>query len=399
MLNLLKNPYIRAGLLIGFIVFLIWIGYTRFISKSAQSAGCISPPVEIAYPYEALRDSAAPQGTILPPFEWKPQLSDDQLAYIKDFYSVYSMIVQGNDIWFTSQKTLARYRPSTGKITTYTVQAEGADYLPFQLFLSHDGTIWGSDHYNVSAHNIMSHIPGDLSRYNVDRDRFEFISDADGVLTHDAGPTVMTEDAQGRLWLIRDEVLFNFDPQTRRAERVLDEQRGYRPHNLVNGPDEGIWLAVYATDPPEDKSLIIRYDPHTGEIKYHGYPPDVRENTNISSMYFDIAGNLWVDNYGWRGFSPSGEYIWYKLIPSPVFITNRIQGAGDFQYAWTLPTQIYQSSNGLFWFSSGAGMVRFDLQSGEWCLFTTLSSPIVEDGDHNLWIAGGRQLYRYHLNP
>jgi hypothetical protein len=395
----LKNAYAHIGLLIAFVVLLAWTGCARSTSKPAQSTGCIPPPVQIAYPYQTFRQPGDTDDTILPPLEWEPQLSDEQLAQIRHFYTAKSMVARGNDIWFTDNNTLARYRPGTDELTTYTVQVEGHDFVPSRLFLARNGVIWGVDHYSLYTQDAVPHVPGDLSRYDAEHDRFEPAPDEEGILTREAGYTPMTEDTQGRLWLIRDRVLFSFDPETRQAERVLDEQRGYRPHNLVGALDGSIWLAVYLTDPPGNKPMVIRYDPRNGEIKHHGPPPDVREHTTIFSMYFDRAGRLWVDGYGWREFPSTGEPVWYRLIQSPVFITNRMQGAGDRQYAWTSPHRMYESSNGLFWFSSGAGLVRFNLQSGEWCLFTTLSSPVVEDDDQNLWIAGGRQLYKYHLGP
>jgi sugar lactone lactonase YvrE len=397
----LKNAYVQIGLLIGFVVLLAWAVCARYTSEPAQSSECIPPPVQIAYPYGVFRGSGEPNDSILPPPEWEPQLSAEQLAQIRFFYSAKSIVARGNDIWFTDNDTLARYRPDTDELTTYSIQFEGYDFVPSQLFLSQDGTLWGVDHI-VPGGNAPTgiEIPGDLSRYDAKNDRFEPAPDKDGILTGAAGYTPITEDAQGRLWLIRDWVLFSFDPETRQAQRVLDEQRGYSPRNLVGAPDGSIWIAAYRTDtpPPEEKPVIVRYDPRMDEIEYHGPPPDVRARAIIPNMYWDSVGRLWINDYGWREISPTGEAVWYKLIRSPVFITNRFQGAGDRQYAWTSPSRMYESSNGLFWFSSGAGLVRLDFQSGEWCLLTTLTTPVVEDDDHNLWIGGNGQLYKYHLD-
>ena len=398
--RLLKNSHFRVGLLIVSVVLLVGIGYGYFVYQPVQHSECIPPPVQVAYPYGAFRSHEdSNPAPILPPSSWKSQLAEEQLAQIKYFYSARSIVAQGNDIWFTANDTLARYRPATNELTTYTVQVQGYDFLPAQLFVSQDGTIWGSNHYDLSQ-DVVPHVPGDLSRYDVELDRFEPAPDKDSLLTREAGGTAITEDTQGRLWLIRNWALFSYDPQTRQAERVLDEQQGYRPHNLVGGPDEGVWLAVHLTEYPEDRRpFIIRYDPQTGEINHRGPPPDVHEHDTISSMYFDRSGRLWVENYGWLEFPPTGEPVWYRLLPSPVFITDRMQGAGASQYSWTSSDQVYESSNGLFWFSSGAGLVRFNLQRGEWCLLTTLPNNIVEDADHNLWLAGERQLYKYHLKP
>ncbi|MEW5940901.1 MAG: hypothetical protein AB1750_14620, partial [Chloroflexota bacterium] len=61
------------------------------------------------------------------------------------------------------------------------------------------------------------------------------------------------------------------------------------------------------------------------------------------------------------------------------------------------PYGLSESSDGMFWFWSSIGTVRLNPKIGEWCLFTTYSSPVVEYSNHNLWMVADNKLYKYEL--
>ena len=141
--------------------------------------------------------------------------------------------------------------------------------------------------------------------------------------------------------------------------------------------------------------MTYRYDPRTDELKNYGMPPDV-SYTDIF-LNFDRTGRLWLDEMAWLEISTSGQGTWYDVFRSPVFLTDRT--GSERHYMWASAFQTYESSNGLFWFASGAGLVRLDPANGEWCLTTTLRSPLAEDDQGNLWLAGDGQIYKYRLQP
>lgn len=394
MTTLCKRIHSLEILLISLITLLTLTGCAR--STPAPSASCVPPPVKVAFPYLVFQEPGdALPADVLPPSEWEPQLSDDQSKRLHPFSSVDSIAARSSDeIWLLTSQDLVRYQPSTHELITYTVKvSEEGIFLPSLLFLGKDGTLWGRDHFGLSTSNRFC---GVLSRYDAKNDRFEPVLDKDGILKDAPGSTRITEDAQGMLWLVIDNVVFSFDPATHQAKRALDEQQGYRFHNLVGAPDGTIWLSATPVGQPQSVEVVIRYDPRTGDLEYHGPPPEAEDNFGLD-LYLDRTGRLWVDDYGWREVPSTGEPVWYRIIRSPVFIT-RIRG-GEFTYSWVRPHEIYESSNGLFWFSSSAGLVKLDFQSGEWCLVTTLSSPVTEDDAHNLWVAGNGQIYKYHLQP
>lgn len=363
-------------------------------TNSSLDTNCTSLSVPIAYPYQTFRKSADGSRDILPPSEWQPQLSDEQIQQI-NFYSTRSIVARQGDIWFTANDLLARYRPSTRDLKTYVVEVDNESaFVPARLFITQDEELWGIGgtlelHWSGKFTGILSH-------YDAENDRFEAIVDSGGILT-DTSNLQITQDARGLLWLIIDKKLFSFDPVTHQAHQVLDSPPEYSFYDIVGTPDGTLWLAVTLEESPYD-IVILRYNPRTEEVVYHGSPPDIR-NPHFVNLYLDSHNRLWVNDYGWRELTAEGEWIWYRVIRSPVFLTDRMEGTGDFQYGWVRPYQTYESSNGLFWFSSAAGLVKLDPQSGEWSLVTTLTESIVEDNNQNLWIGGARQLYKYSLNP
>jgi hypothetical protein len=114
-------------------------------------------------------------------------------------------------------------------------------------------------------------------------------------------------------------------------------------------------------------------------------------------IFMDHSGRLWFANYAWLDFSNGSSPVWHRIIESPVFVTdNKLP---DSQYRMAYQYSTYQSSNGWYWFTGGNGIVRLNLEQGTWCLITTGISEVVEDNNHNLWIAVFDHLYKYRLKP
>lgn len=374
--------------------------------------GCIPPPASIAFPVYATRGPGSLPTPVPMSPEFEPQLSDEQRQTFNS-YAVVSLVARSSDdIWIAaaSDRPVIRYQPSAQTVVTYTVKIDDKEVAPDGLLLSRDGTLWGID-YGV-------HVPCFLSRYDVRSDRFVLVCDENCILVkNDYDVVRAAEDSRGDLWFVintdsadspcepRDtasetmpvSAVVRYNPSTNRAERMLTEDRGFLYGDIAIASDDTVWLVVVHRDdePPRD-GLIYRYDPRTDELKNYGMPPDV-SYTDIF-LYFDRAERLWLDEMAWLEISASGQGTWYEVFHSPVFLTDRI-GGGEWQYAWTGSFQTYESSNGLFWFASGAGLVRLDPANGEWCLMTTLSSPIAEDDQGNLWLAGDGQIYKYRLRP
>jgi len=357
-----------------------------------------------AYPALSTREPNA-RGfltAIPPPAKWETQLTREQSATLG---RITSIVIRSNDeIWISSTggNGVRRYKPTTHELFTYTVKVNDSEFAPSKIFLTKDGTLWGLGNSGVNGKldaYFSGAFRGFLSRYDAKADRFEPIMDTDNILT---GLSVadVEEDTKGNLWLAFENGLVRYNPHTNNVNQMLNKEQGYLFHNFAIAPNGTIWLG--ARQAPSELERLMHYDPNTGEIKSfgkYGIPPEVNNRLEFLTLYFDRAGRLWVNDYGWlenpSEYAEYGQATWYEIIQSPVFITDRY--GGDVKYGWFRTDSIYEDTQGTFWFSSIAGLASFVPSSGEWCLVSTASGLIAEDNKHNLWFAGDGQIYKYQL--
>jgi len=305
-----------------------------------------------------------------------------------------------NELWIGTPYEVLRYHTDTHEWDEYTT-IDGIQAVPRELCLASDGILWGMDIAAGGSDNLPW-----WSRYNEITDQFEFVGDNAGILHGPASTQSPTcdEDKDGLLWIILQDrsannqtALYSFDPTTLQSTQHLIASMNSYFSDLAIAPDGMLWIADTSS-----QQLVV-YNPASDEA--HPYLGDLWTNDDLSSegyrgldnLFFDHQGRLWVQDRGWLDFTTPDQPVWHKIIRSPVFISDFVRL--DNQHGWVRPFSTYQSSNGLFWFGSTAGMVRLDPENGEWCLFTTGSSPIAEDEEHNLWIALAGRLYGYPLEP
>jgi hypothetical protein len=341
-----------------------------------------------------------PNPTPVPvPDGWQPQLSAGQMQKWTSRDWVKTILARNSDdIWLIlNSGGLLRYRPNAQTIESYTiVGVNGVAFQPGGLLLSKTGTLWAIGYYPTNS-GYLSEPHTILSRYDVQADRFVPVYDPDGVLTGldslgPSSPDAQTgSDAQGVLWFIVDNSLIRFDPDTRKAMRVIDKSSGYSLDFLAVAADGFVWLSAIQNQNWQGPFLVIRYDPGTGEIKEYGSPPNA---LGPAVLYFDRSGRLWTDDWGYLEFPATGDPVWYEIIKSPIFIYKLND---PYVYAWSGPYPFNEVAPGLFYFSSSAGIGSLDFKQGQWCLLTRSSGPFSEDDAHNLWFAVEGQIYRYHL--
>lgn len=216
---------------------------------------------------------------------------------------------------------------------------------------------------------------------------------------------LIEDEKTGVFWMILEDeareqyVLYSFDPETNIAKPHIDlGETPFYPSSLVAAPDGNIWMVDR-----EDKGLLY-YDPveeelHTfQEIIRSTYREMPRVTMNISpepgtQLYVDRYNRLWVGDIGWLDFSDPSNLVWYKVIRSPVFLAENYLPTS--YYTWVRPDFIYQATNGIYWFSSVAGIVRLDPATAEWSLITTFSSAVAEDDDQNIWIVIDKKIFKF----
>jgi streptogramin lyase len=394
----LPNPLISVVLTIMLAFLVSACGRAQIDSDSE----CIPPPVNLAFPVGATEVPGAEPEEIFPTDSWKA------VADLPDLGSAQSLVARDpNEIWLTTGYDAWLYRTDTGEWTSYTT-IDGLEVRPGGFCLAQNGTLWGLD-FKTEALGLET---PRWSRYNEVSGQFEFVRDQQGILSgFHLYSQECNEDQNGVFWVIAQDryehnhtALVSFDPSSLLATRHLLAPSGSYYADLAIGPDGVIWIA-------DGAGQLIRYDPTTGEASpYEEYYVDEQRFLDdpylsrealsdgfFNNLYFDRSNRLWIQDRGWLDFSTPDRPVWHQIVQSAVFIDSG--GVPDNQYRWLRPYRTYQSSNGLFWFSAPAGMVRLDPESGEWCRFTTDHSPIAEDEDHNLWMAVFSKLYKYDLEP
>jgi hypothetical protein len=173
--------------------------------------------------------------------------------------------------------------------------------------------------------------------------------------------------------------LYSFDPKTHTA----------RLHYYFENASGDLAIAPNNSLEIREHDQLAQYIPSSQKVSFYKgesndfdwYSFDV---SKVVSLYFDRAGNLWLPAYGWLDFSNGDTPVWNKTITPPEFLVEK--GAPESEYLlWATQIDMYQSSNGWYWFMGGGGIVRLDLQAAKWCLVSTVTGDVVEDVDHNLW--------------
>jgi hypothetical protein len=328
--------------------------------------------------------------------------------------SVYSFAVQnGNEIWISywdDTDQIIRYRNDNGEKKFYSPN-NNSIVLPASLFFSRDGTLWSK---NYIGQNTASGVPL-LSRYNESTDQFNVVVDNKGILQSPRElRSYIVEDSNGLFWMfLKDSTdyslsalsLYSFNPNTLVIEKHPLQITSNFATIEIAIDSKSIWTV------DQSKGELIQYFPSTHEIRpFNSLPSRGRDDSPISLtdvlkqplyIYYDHSGRIWLDNEGWLDFTNPAHPGYYKLIPSPVFI-------GYFEspnpgYGWLETFGMFESSDGVIWFTTNGGVIRLDIrqgyQKGEWCLVTNGYSNIEEDNQQDLWMIVFDKIYKYHIQP
>ncbi len=365
---------------------------------------CLSPLVNFAFPVGVITNlgNVTPHPRTLPPSNWQFQVSiPDEFGHLshEEIKSI------GDEIWITGH---INYSGSTSFFVYNTSENQGRihrggvnEIVPQKLLATRDTSLWGV------GYNKQKSL---LSKYNRSRGVFELINDKDGVLMGNDYAYIydvvdIQEDNQGKIWILFSETgLYRFDPNTQKADYFLATPDNIKFTRFMPVQDGSIWILGYRFNPFRE-TVLLRYFPETGDLQpYQGtfsYAPESEDFPNLdispySPLLLDSANRLWISNEGWLSNPASERPSWYRIIQDPIFMNAWVDGVGNFYR--TRPYGLSESSDGMFWFWGGIGTVRLNPEIGEWCLFTTYSSPVVEDKDHNLWIVADNKLYKYPLS-
>lgn len=362
-----------------------------------EQKGCIQSDNNWVFPVAQYTENYHPVD-IPPPSDWESK------ATLPDsFSSGYEgpVFLDGN-IWIIghtdadwNKRAGLRYNTQTNEWEIYN-SIEGVDFDTDEFLVSPNGTLWG-----ISLYSSINTAPSSIIRYDEQKNNFYYAKDPDGILKDEIGKiTGAAFDKKDHLWLISEAGLYEVDPVSLQvSKRVSAQSSSYFKHIDV-APDGKIWVM------DSGKNFLFQYNPGSNDfIQFTVNDSSDRSDSiqqekfdEVLVMYFDRKGNLWLDDRGWIDFAkPSvNGPLWNRIVRSPVFIDNSY--LPDSKYSWGRPYRIYESSNGIYWFSSFAGLVRLNPNLGEWCRISTQGS-VVEDDKHTLWLLYKQELYEQLLIP
>ncbi len=341
----------------------------------------------------------------IPPIQWNLVGSIPDDAYLMDF-----AINDSDQIWISygdgGQNQLVLYSLDKNEKEIYTLDKNDFVLPIHKLFFSKNGILW-AENYVFQSH--QEGIPL-LSQYNASIDRFNFILDNQGVLQSPREiRSDVVEDNKGLFWMfVKDadlnvSTLYSFDPETLEVERQPLQLQG--EFLLLNIAPDG--SSLWSEDQVNGKIIQYFIDDQTTKLfdSITNNEPDI-PSIDLSNLlrqpltkYFDWSQRFWLDHEGWVDFSDTEHLVFYKLIPPPEFI--RYAESPEPGYGWVETMAIFESSNGLVWFSTTGGVISLDIregyEKGKWCMITNGYSPVKEDSQHNLWMVVYNKIYKYQI--
>lgn len=387
----------------GLIVIALYLGGCQSFGGrefDSNDIECLDPPFSLAFVTGEI------QGTDdRPPLRladgWEPQLPVET----QDLESLWDITVANDgSVWLINENNqIFRYLPQTGEIREYQINLPDEDWSidHRQLFLI-AGQLW-------ILSNEFSNDEIRLFSYNFDNDQLVNVTDAEGVFRLETAISNIVVDQSGDIWVANyNQQLIRFDPDTLIADIMLEKEDGYslKPIStrLTVSPDGTLWMLAdrYYPDGSMQYIFAIEYDPETGEVtehEIHAYPDSgvgPGKGQPVMTLFFDHTNRLWISNQRFLQVDENGDLTWYEVVRSPVFYTDRMAPLSN-SYQFGKP--VLESQNRYLWFQSNAGVIRLDLESDEWCLMANLSSPIAEDQENNIWIAGEGQIYKLEQLP
>ena len=342
---------------------------------------CLGPLYNSSFPVgdEAFTFIATttPKPSILAPAAWqKVSEFSSSNGEILDLHFI--SIQDGNQIfWFT-----AKEKDET-RIWTYNVNDKVWKFGPSvskeaELFFDNFGNVW--------IHEPLHEKPSSLYRLNPETLAIESESEKN-ILFAERNIKHLATTPDGKLWLIMTYEppqlhLYQYDPFT------LELTEHLTPDNYIGLATDDKGVVFMATQ----DGIVQSYDSETGELDerhintYNGPIP-----TNFISMLTTDGNELWLSDVEKFQISDEGLINPQVILRSPVFVTTQFNGYQPL--TWERPDPQVETEDGRIWFKSSRGLVWHQPETGEWCMFTSADSNIVNDTQGNLWIVYENALY------
>jgi signal transduction histidine kinase/ligand-binding sensor domain-containing protein/DNA-binding NarL/FixJ family response regulator len=193
----------------------------------------------------------------------------------------------------------------------------------------------------------------------------------------------MSQDINGHVWLGNHHGLFRYNPLTRLAEKMIQEEN-QTINSVFAAADGRIWYTTYTS--------LCSFDPRTGNRQGIPFPTDLTnrlESLLISMIQPDYDGTLWVGTgNGLYHFNPSiSKFIHvFRNVPSDK------QSLSSNEVKSILPDPINPAQ--FLWIGTPFGLNLLDKRTGKFSHFTTKDGlpnntvyGVLSDKKGNLWLS------------
>ena len=345
---------------------------------------CIQPLVLGSYPFGDFYDFIRSEEDVFP-YGWDviSTISDEMLIQNNDLELLFVRhFAEYDELWFTqpteTDNRLISFRTDTNQWLL------GPNIPTRKIFLDSEENIWmldnDYDYYQPKIYRLIQNSFIEVPLNDENNQPFK------GILND------LEVDRKGNFWFILEEggetSLYSLSPDNMIATLQLTGEFFYG-HSGVGASsivfDENNILYVMRS-----RNTLMRFDPVTKEISETDLTKDA-DSYGFPSLFVDSKNRLWISDRMWFDLSQNDIRHMNIIIQSPVFI-DFIEYAPRFSRV--KPAIFLDSKDGRLWSTSRRGQAWFDLDSGEWCLFSSFERIIVKDSHGNLWTLINDTLYR-----
>ncbi|MHC1781888.1 MAG: hypothetical protein AB9891_03810 [Anaerolineaceae bacterium] len=386
----MKDTFDWKSLILLALVFYLLSGCqkTRNITQESRNDACIPPAVSYLIPQKPMDlDSVGEKKEIIyPSGDWQ-QVQELPGEFIYAGYPKLVINLQKNEIWLVGfdpqkhSKALLRFKIDTNEWQVFDSSNSRLQIFPDQIFIDQKGVLWG---VNRPENGKLSAIKFDDEINNFSTFDITGLSKEVKSLDH----PLKAEFFLGKLWMIlktgKQNSLFVVDLD----ERKITQKRiefDLASKNFSFDSHGNIWLLGQSGG--FTVNTLVRYSPTNNEVEIF---PTKLVYGQPTFVYVDREDHVWAGVNEWLDFTNPDAPIHNEIIRSSVFV---LEGSHpEFDYMWLPPSNMVQSSDGLYWFE-GNGVIRLDPKNGQWCKVSNYGSQVLEDKSHNLWAVINKKLF------
>lgn len=354
---------------------------------------CLDPQNNFAFPAGDASDLPAPKkpDVVLPADPWRMVSALPDPGFDDFFQKVNSFVIRSNgdheELWVVS-KGHSGVRILNLETLEWKRIEDGNDFLENAfLFVDKEGIVWAAKSGGEST-SLLQYFDDNAGRFINAIDHNDLLH---GNVNNKA-ITNIEVDSHGTFWMTIINNDLTLDPHLYLLYSYIPSTASAEKRELGIDFDDALAIGkndiIYLVD--AEGGIVIGYDSLKGISTTYEIQSKIDSGYSFP-LYYDLQDRLWVGSLGWFDFQDKSYPRWYEIVRPPILLTY-IDSAG--LWRWVDPFFTAETVDGLLWFFSANGTGWVNPTTGEWCIFTTYTSEIVEDRQNDLWILVNNSVYR-----